>query len=81
MKTVITISKVIFFGCILVGCLLVLGSVGAFEHDEITTARFVIQELIGFGLFGVACLACKLHDTLVEIERERLIERYNRLYK
>lgn len=81
MKIAIVIAKVIFAACIIVGCLLILGSAGALEHDNISILQFVVQELIGFGLFGVAYLVCKVHDILVEIEAERMIERYNKLYK
>lgn len=81
MKTAIVISKVIFAACIIVGCLLILGSAGALEHNEISILRFVAQELVGFSLFGVAYLVCKVHDIFVEIENERAIKCYNKLYK
>lgn len=81
MKIAIIISKVILAAWILVGCLLVIGSVGALENDYISITQYLVQELIGFGLFGVAYLVCKVHDILVEIEAERMIERYNKLYK
>ena len=81
MKIAIVISKVISAACIIVGCFLILGSAGALEHDYISIPQFIVQELIGFGLLGVVYLVCKVHDILVEIENERMIERYNKLYK
>lgn len=81
MKVAIIISKVILAVCIIVGSLFVLGSAGALEQDDITISQFILQELFGFGLFGVAYLVCRVHDIFVEIENERMIKRYNKLYK
>lgn len=40
---------------ILVGLFVVVGTVGTYELDNIGTAQFITQSVIGLGLFSVGC--------------------------
>ena len=71
MKIIIGALRVLTWVCAFIGCLFVLGSVGALEHDTITFTRFFVQELGAFGLLGVAYLSYYVRGLLLEIEFDK----------
>jgi hypothetical protein len=65
------ILKVFGYACGTMGALGILGFVGSYEHNMITTTQFFVYELHAFGLCGLSFLLYGLRALVAEDALER----------
>lgn len=77
------ILKILGYACGILGFLGVLGFVGSYERDVITTTQFLMYELHAFGLCGISYLLyglrCLIVDDFVERDRQIQIQRQRQM--